>query len=286
MNTSGGFIRRTLRKVDVVRGTGHSGLIGLALAVVVLSGCRVDLATSVTVAQNGSGTISVVVAADADAVRNAPELATSLNVDDLRAAGWTVDVQNPAANGGLSVVAARTFATVDEASLFLTQLSGDNGPLRNITLTRTGGVNDASYQFSGVGGLPKGLAGFADADALTALGEAPFAAALAEPGGVLGDVLGVSLALTLPGEPGEIGETTATIAPRQADDASTTFTWNLALDSSDSPLTAFTRDRDVSAMVAWYVARGLLVFMIVLVAAAMAYIATVVYRRSRSTPAS
>jgi hypothetical protein len=238
------------------------------------------------VAQNGSGTISVVVAADADAVRNAPELATSLNVDDLRAAGWTVDVQDPAANGGLSVVAARTFATVDEASLFLTQLSGDNGPLRNIALTRTGGVNDASYQFSGVGGLPKGLAGFADADALTVLGEAPFAAALAEQGGVLGDVLGVSLALTLPGEPGEISETTATIAPRQADDASTTFTWNLALGSSDSPLTAFTRDRDVSAMVAWYVARGLLVFMIVLVAAAMAYIATVVYRRSRSTPAS
>ena len=103
---------------------------------------------------------------------------------------------------------------------------------------------------------------------------------------MLGDVLGVSLALTLPGEPGEIGEITATIAPRQPDDASTTFTWNLALDSSDSPLTAFTRDRDVSAMVAWYVARGLLVFMIVLVAAAMAYIATVVYRRSRSTPAS
>ena len=166
MNTSGGFIRRTLRKVDAVRGTSQSGLIGLALAVIVLSGCRVDLATSVNVAENGSGTISVVVAADADAVRNAPELATSLNVDDLRAAGWTVDVQNPAANGGLSVVAARTFATVDEASLFLTQLSGDNGPLRNIALTRTGGVNDASYQFSGVGGLPKGLAGFADADAL------------------------------------------------------------------------------------------------------------------------
>ncbi len=286
MNTSGGFIRRTLRKVDVFRGAGQSGLIGLALAVVVLSGCRVDLATSVNVAENGSGTISVVVTADADAVRNAPELATSLNVDDLRAAGWAVDVQNPAANGGLSVVVARNFATVDEASLFLTQLSGDSGPLRNIALTRTGGVNDASYQFSGVGGLPEGLAGFADADALTALGEAPFAAALAERGGVLGDVLGVSLALTLPGEPGEIDQTTATITPRQADDASTTFTWNLALDSSDSPLTAFTRDRDISAMVAWYVARGLLVFMIVLVVAAMAYVATVVYRRRRSTPAS
>jgi hypothetical protein len=197
VNTSGGFIRRTVRTVTVLSAVSKVG-IGLALAVVVLSGCRVDLATSVTVAQNGSGTISVVVAADADAVRNAPELATSLNVDDLRAAGWTVDVQDPAANGGLSVVAARTFATVDEASLFLTQLSGDNGPLRNIALTRTGGVNDASYQFSGVGGLPKGLAGFADADALTVLGEAPFAAALAEQGGVLGDVLANPVRLVRP----------------------------------------------------------------------------------------
>lgn len=286
MNTYDGLLRRIVDKLGVVSDTSKLGVIGLTLAVVVLSGCRVDLATSVTVAENGSGTISVVVAADADAVRSAPELATSLNVDDLRAAGWTVDVQNPAANGGLSVAAARTFATVDEASLFLSQLSGDNGPLRNIALTRTGGVNDASYQFSGVGGLPKGLAGFADAEALTALGGAPFAAALAEQGGVLGDVLGVSLALTMPGEPVDISETTATLTPRQTDDASTTFTWNLALDASDSRLTAFTRDRDISAMVAWYVARGLLVFMILLIAAATAYIATVVYRRSRSTPAS
>ena len=286
MNTYDGLLRRIVDKLGVVSDTSKLGVIGLTLAVVVLSGCRVDLATSVTVAENGSGTISVVVAADADAVRSAPELATSLNVDDLRAAGWTVDVQNPAANGGLSVVAARTFATVDEASLFLSQLSGDNGPLRNIALTRTGGVNDASYQFSGVGGLPQGLAGFADAEALAALGGAPFAAALAEQGGVLGDVLGVSLALTMPGEPVDISETTATLTPRQTDDASTTFTWNLALDASDSRLTAFTRDRDISAMVAWYVARGLLVFMILLIAAATAYIATVVYRRSRSTPAS
>ena len=286
MNTYDGLLRRIVDKLGVVSDTSKLGVIGLTLAVVVLSGCRVDLATSVTVAENGSGTISVVVAADADAVRSAPELATSLNVDDLRAAGWTVDVQNPAANGGLSVAAARTFATVDEASLFLSQLSGDNGPLRNIALTRTGGVNDASYQFSGVGGLPQGLAGFADAEALAALGGAPFAAALAEQGGVLGDVLGVSLALTMPGEPVDISETTATLTPRQTDDASTTFTWNLALDASDSRLTAFTRDRDISAMVAWYVARGLLVFMILLIAAATAYIATVVYRRSRSTPAS
>ena len=78
MNTSGGFVRRMLRTVTVrsaVNRVEKIGLTGLALAVVVLSGCRVDLATSVNVAENGSGTISVVAAADADAVRNAPELA-------------------------------------------------------------------------------------------------------------------------------------------------------------------------------------------------------------------
>ena len=191
MNTHDGLLRRFVDRIGVVGSTHRIGVVGLALALVVLSGCRVDLATTVNVAQNGSGTISVVVTADADAIRNTPELATSLNVDDLRAAGWTVDVQNPAANGGLTVIVARTFATVAEASLFLSQLSGDNGPLRDITLTRTGGVNDASYQFDGTGGLPDGLAGFADTAALAALGGAPFAAALAEQGGVLDDVLGV-----------------------------------------------------------------------------------------------
>ncbi|MFM9136746.1 MAG: hypothetical protein ACKOQZ_01105, partial [Actinomycetota bacterium] len=121
-----------------------------------------DLTTTINVAENGSGSITVVATADAAALRLAPELPDALNIDDLQAAGWEVTVQNPTAEGGLSVTARREFATVDEATMFLSQLSGENGPLREMSIVRTGGVNDSTYTFSAKGGLRDGLAGSAE----------------------------------------------------------------------------------------------------------------------------
>jgi len=259
------------------------GISSAVLFVFVVSACQVDLSTTVNVAGNGSGTIIVIATADAAAVRAAPELATSLNVDDLVAAGWTVETQSPSTDGGLAIVLQHAFTQPDEATVLLSQLSGERGPLQAVTLTRTGNLNDAVYQFNGVGGLPDGLAGFADAAALTALGSAPFAAALAQSGGALSDALAISFVLTMPGEP---LDSTAAITPRQADDTSTTFTWSIPVDATENMLEATTRDRDVPAMVAWYGARVLLLILALLVVGAVVYIATIVYRRTRPTPAS
>ena len=259
------------------------GISSAVLFVFVVSACQVDLSTTVNVAGNGSGTITVIATADAAAVRAAPELATSLNVDDLVAAGWTIETQSPSTDGGLAIVLQHAFTQPDEATVLLSQLSGERGPLQAVTLTRTGNLNDAVYQFNGVGGLPDGLAGFADAAALTALGSAPFAAALAQSGGALSDALAISFVLTMPGEP---LDSTAAITPRQADDTSTTFTWSIPVDATENMLEATTRDRDVSAMVAWYGARVLLLILALSVVGAVVYIATVVYRRTRPTPAS
>ena len=270
MNSSGAITRRAI----------HS--IGIAIGLLVLSACRVDLATTLTMAENGSGSIVVVAKADAEAVRLAPELATSLQLEDLQQAGWVTDVQS-LPSGGLTVTLTRDFATPDEASFFLSQLSGADGPLREVSITRTGGINDAQYELNGVGGIPKGVAAFADSQALTALGAAPFAAALTERGGALSDVLSISLALTLPGE---LLESTAVVTPRQQDDLSTTFTWQIPVDQSDIVLAASTRDRNVSALIAWYASRMFLVLLILLVVAIVLYVATVVYRRSSTTPAS
>jgi hypothetical protein len=96
-------------------------------------------------------------------------------------------------------------------------------------------------------------------------------------------VLSISLALTLPGE---LLESTAVVTPRQQDDLSTTFTWQIPVDQSDIVLAASTRDRNVSALIAWYASRMFLVLLILLVVAIVLYIATVVYRRSSTTPAS
>jgi len=258
------------------------------VAFVSLTACRVDLATTINVAENGSGAITVVAKADAAALRAAPELPEALNLDDLRAAGWEVTVQDPTVqdpttDGSLSVTARREFATVDEATMFLSQLSGENGPLREMSIVRTGGVNDSTYTFSAQGGLRDGLAGFADAEALVSLGGAPFAESLAARGMTLADVLGMSLSLTMPGEP---VDTNGTAAARTDDDLTTTITWTIPVDVADAPLAATTRARDVSALVSGVIARVFLIAMILFIAAVFVYVATVIQRRSRSAPGS
>lgn len=248
-----------------------------------LTGCQVSVSTTINVSDNGSGSISVAAAADAETVRQAPELSDSLRMDDLRAAGWDVDIQNPAADGGISVVMRRNFANTEEATVLLAQLSGENGPLRNVQLSRAGGVNDATYVFRANGGLPSGLAGFADADALEVLGAAPFQEALTRSGRALPDALLLTVRLTTPGN---VVESNGEIVPRASDDPSSTTSWSVPVDGADVVLSTTTRDRNVAAMIASYVARGLLVLLIVLAAGGVLYLATVVQRRSGTTPSS
>lgn len=267
--------RSTLRRIIVAA--------GCVLLVVPLTACQVELSTSLTVSDNGSGSMTVVARADAEAVAAAPELTNSLNLDDLRTAGWTVDVVPPTADSYLVVTLRRTFATPDEATLLLSQLSGENGPLRDLVLDRSGRTNDARYVFSGSAGLPAGLSGFADSDALALIGAAPFASSLATRGLAVEDVLGMSLTVTLPGK---VESSNASSMAGAEDDVSTTFAWTIPMDESELMLTAATRNRDLSAMLAGYAAQGFLVLLILLVAGAVLYVATVAYRRKASTPAS
>jgi hypothetical protein len=255
---------------------------GAVAAVASLSGCRADIATSITVSESGNGSISVVVTADADAARSAPELADSLNLDDLRDAGWDVSVQNPTPAGGLSVTLMHDFATPADGTALLARLAGPDGPYRDLALVRNGGLTSAVYEFSGNGGLPQGLAGFADDEALALLGGPPFAETLAASGLSLTDALGVSLRVTLPGAPN--APDTATLTSE--DELTTTFEWTVPVDGSNVALAASTQDRNLSALIASIAADGLLVLIIVLAVAAVAYVGSVVYRRSRPTPGS
>ena len=265
----------------VLRRIAHVASAAVALAL--LTACQVDLSTSVTVAENGSGSIVVVARADAGAVAAAPELTSSLNLDDLRTAGWDTEVASPTTDGGLAVTLQRPFANTDEATMFLAQLSGENGPLRNLSLVRTGSTNDARYSLAGQSGLPKGLAGFADGEALALLGTAPFAASLATQGMSLEEALTMNFAITMPGK---VGSNNAASVFGADDDVSATFTWAIPVDQTELALSASTRDRDVSTMLASYAAQAFLVLLILLVAGVVLYVASVAYRRKTSTPAS
>ena len=248
-----------------------------------LSACQVQISADINVTENGSGQVTVVVIADGATLRAAPELVDSLQLDDLRDAGWTATVQNPTADGGAGVTLVHSFNTPNEATVLLTELSGPRGPLRDFVLERTGRTNDSTFTFTGVGGLPDGTSSFADSEALVALGAAPFATTIEELGVQLTDVLEVSVRLTLPGEP---LDTNGTLAARENDDLVSTFEWQVPVDGSELTLAASTRDRDVSAMIAGWIARAIFVVMILAAALTLIYIATVVSRRTRSTPSS
>jgi len=252
------------------------------VAGLLLTSCRVDITTSINVADNGSGVITVNVSADAATVDAAPELTDALNLDDLRAAGWDATVQADRPDGGVLVVLTHSFTTTDQATALLAQLAGSNGPLRELALSRTGGMNDATYVFSGRGGLPQGLAGFADAEALSALGGAPFAQSLTATGASLSDALGLTLRITMPGQ---VLETTGEQSARDDDDRFTTFTWSVPVDGTDLTLAASTRDRNLSAIVASVSSRVLLGLLIASAAATVVYVISVVRRRTRTTPA-
>lgn len=256
--------------------------VGVGLSAVFLTACKVDLTATINVAENGSGTVIVTATGDEEVLRAAPELVDSLNVDDLRDAGWDVTADVPNAVGGITVTVAREFATVDEATTFLSQLSGTNGPFRNMTITRTGGVNDATFELRGSGGLPNGLSDFADAEALAVLGAGPFLETLITQGATLPEVLTVSLVATLPGD---LVESAGQVMSLR-DDPVSTVRWGIPTNGEEQSLNVITRDRDIRAQVASVAATLFLGLMILLIVAAVIYLATVVQRRDRSAPPS
>src|SRR5690606_38183981 len=86
----------------------------VALALLVLTGCRADVTVGVDVEEDGSGVVEVTVELDADAVARVEGL-DDLRTDDLEDAGWAVAAPEETDDGGLVLVASKPF--VDPADL-------------------------------------------------------------------------------------------------------------------------------------------------------------------------
>ncbi len=171
----------------------------VVLAAIVLAGCKVDASVDVDVRGDGSGTITLTVVADVDVVRGAPGLAADLRFDDATAAGWTVTPAAPTSDGGLRVVVAHPFATVDQATALLRSLNGDAGPLHDIVLTRSTSGGSATTAAVGTLRIDGGIAAFADPALLDAIGATPYAADVAASGANPGQAVSVTFRLALPG---------------------------------------------------------------------------------------
>ena len=195
----------------------------------VLSACRVDATIDVTMAENGSGTVTLTAAADAELVNKAPGLATDLRLDDLRSAGWMVDGPSPTPSGGLVVVLRHPFASPEQATALLAAINGTEGPLKAVALSRTATKEAVATALTGTARVEHGLASFTDPDLLAAVGATPYADAIAAQGMTEQQALALNLQVRLPGK---VTSNTGTV------DTDGLIHWNVPLDGSTIDLTS------------------------------------------------
>lgn len=228
-----------------------------------LAGCRVDVAVDVQVDADGSGTIEVVATADADVMRDSPDLAGDLRLADAEAQGWQVDGPTATDDGGLRVSLRRDFETVDQANALLASLNGAGGPLQSVTLARADTGGEITISISGSLRVDGGLNAFTDPDALALLGGAtPYAERIASSGATPADAVGITVSI-------DIGD-----GPQE---------YAVPLDGSSVDVAASARrsagDGDSGGALRTWLARLLLVLLVLWVAVSVAFIAFVAVRR-------
>jgi hypothetical protein len=170
----------------------------IVAALLLLAGCRLDVAVSTNVAADGSGDVAVVATVDKEVVDSVPGIAGSLVLDDAAGAGWTVEGPAATNDGGLTVTLRHPFATVQEAANLLNSLGP---PFGNIAFERAATDDEVATTMSGTLGLATGTwDDFGDQALLAAAGGTPFGAQLAESGANPAESMAVELAVRLPGE--------------------------------------------------------------------------------------
>jgi hypothetical protein len=139
------------------------------LAALVVAGCRLDVDVATNVSEDGSGTVAVTLRADGELVSRAPGLVADLRFDDAVTAGWTVAGPTPTADGGVTMTMTKPFATPEQATAVLAEISGPEGPLRGIVVAQQRSFARLETSVRGQLGVDA-LDAFGDAELVRALG--------------------------------------------------------------------------------------------------------------------
>ena len=175
--------------------------VGLALGLAVLvAACRVDTAAHVEVAEDGSGSLTVVFNADAVAVARVPELAGGLRLDDARAAGWAVEGPLFRADGGVQVRAIKRFESSMQLPQLLDEIAGKDVIFTDVVLEQTRSFAETSYRFGATIDPTPALDAFSDGALAQIFEGQPFGRPLQDliaEAGTPEDSLGLEFSLTL-----------------------------------------------------------------------------------------
>jgi hypothetical protein len=172
-------------------------VLALCVCAIAFAGCRVDLDVDMTVDADGTGTITLVATADAEVVAAVPTLADELAIDDIVAAGWTIDGPATLPDGGLTITLSHEFSSDVEATNLLNSIGP---PFNQMSMTRNTSGDDTTTRLSGLLGLPDGFESFADEDLIAAVGSVPFGEQIAASGATPETSINAALRATLPGQ--------------------------------------------------------------------------------------
>lgn len=242
------------------------------MAVIVLTGCRLDTSVRVEMNSDGTGTVTVTAVADAELMERVPNPDEQLRFGDAESAGWTVEGPTQSAGGGATIVLTHQFSGAGEATALLNSLGG---PLREMSITRVvEGVDaqaTATNDLAGRAVLVDGFRGFADQALVDAVGGTPFADELERR--TPADTMTVELEVSLPGE---VADTNGERDGRAA-------TWQLPLDGTEQVLQLTTRQEPGSGDSGWTgtVATAALLAMLAWLVVSIGFVFYLVATRSR-----
>ena len=128
------------------------------------TGCRANASVAIEVAEGGSGTVTVGLVLDDEAVELVGGIEKQLRVDDLADAEWTVEGPNRLSTGDTTVMATKSFDSPERLPDVLAEIAGP-GVFEDVALTRHRSFARTEWRLSGRVDLSGGLDLFSD-DAL------------------------------------------------------------------------------------------------------------------------
>ncbi|RMH76580.1 MAG: hypothetical protein D6683_09860 [Actinomyces sp.] len=172
----------------------------MLLVAVLAAACRIDTSVDIAVDADGSGRVTVTVVADADAVAAIPDAPDQLRLDDLEAAGWTLDGPTVDDAGALTVTASKPFGSPEELPVVLTEIAGPGSLFEGVELRLDRGFARTTYELTGTIDPSPDLESFGDEELARLLAGEPLGRPVDEllAGVDPAEALGLTVVLHLP----------------------------------------------------------------------------------------
>jgi hypothetical protein len=150
----------------------------VAVVVVTSGACQAKVAVDTTVQGDGSGTVTVSLGLDEAALARLGDPDATVEVADLRAAGWEIPPAERGADGYTWLRATKRFADAEGAARVMAELQPT--VFRDFRLNRETGLGRTIWTWTGTVDLSPGIAVLGDPDAAAALGGDPFGGRVTE----------------------------------------------------------------------------------------------------------